>query len=38
MSRNSWEYLIDSILFICMVGIIFIGILLGLVIPERLIA
>jgi len=34
MSRNSWEYLIDSLLFICIVGIVFIGILMGLVIPK----
>jgi len=38
MSRNSWKYLIDSLLFICLAGIVFIGILLGLVIPKRLIA
>jgi len=38
MSRNSWEYLSNSLLFICLVGIVFIGISLGLVIQERLIA
>lgn len=38
MSRNSWKYLIDLLLFICMTGIVFIGISLGLVIQERLTA
>jgi len=34
MNRNSWKYLIDSLLFICFVGIIFTGILMGLFIPK----
>ena len=34
MKKTDWQYLVDTLLFICMVGIILIGLLLGLVIPE----
>lgn len=34
MSRTDWKYLIDTLLFICVVGIAFIGFLMGLVIPK----
>jgi len=34
MKKSDWQYLVDSLLFICIVGIAFIGILLGLFIPK----
>jgi hypothetical protein len=34
MKRSDWQYLIDSLLFITIIGIVFIGFLLGLVLPE----
>jgi hypothetical protein len=34
MKQSDWRYLVDALLFICLVGMAFIGILLGLVIPE----
>ncbi|HDJ22934.1 MAG TPA: DUF4405 domain-containing protein [Candidatus Aminicenantes bacterium] len=34
MSRTDWKYLIDSLMFVCIVGIVIIGFLMGLVIPE----
>ncbi|MFC2167604.1 DUF4405 domain-containing protein [Acidobacteriota bacterium] len=34
MKKTDWQYLIDSLLFINIVGIVIIGFLLGLVIPE----
>lgn len=34
MSRNSWKYLVDSLLFICIVGIVLTGILMRVVIPR----
>jgi|Deesub1362B_J571_1020462.scaffolds.fasta_scaffold00042_81 hypothetical protein len=34
MSRTDWKYLIDTLLFICLVGIALIGLFLGLVIPK----
>lgn len=34
MKKADWQYLVNTLLFICMVGIILIGLLLGLVIPE----
>lgn len=34
MNKSDWQYLIDTLLFICIIGIIFIGFLLGLVIPK----
>ncbi|MBM3285331.1 MAG: DUF4405 domain-containing protein [Candidatus Aminicenantes bacterium] len=34
MKRTDWKYLVDTLLFICMVGIAFIGLLMGLVLPK----
>jgi hypothetical protein len=34
MKLSDWRYLVDALLFICLVGMVFIGILLGLVIAE----
>ena len=34
MSKTDWKYLVDTLLFICIVGIAFIGFLMGLVIPK----
>ena len=34
MTRTDWKYLVDTLLFLCIVGIAFIGLLLGLVIPK----
>ncbi|MFZ2055145.1 MAG: DUF4405 domain-containing protein [Candidatus Aminicenantales bacterium] len=34
MKQSDWRYLVDALLFICLIGMAFIGILLGLVIPE----
>ena len=34
MTRTDWKYLVDTLLFVCIVGIAFIGLLLGLVIPK----
>ena len=34
MSRTDWKYLIDTLLFVCFLGIVLIGLLLGLVIPK----
>ncbi len=34
MKKSDWQYLIDTMLFICIIGIVFIGFLLGLVIPK----
>jgi len=34
MSRTDWKYLVDTLLFICIVGIALIGFLMGLVIPK----
>ena len=34
MKRSEWQYLIDTLLFIFMMGIVLIGLLLGLLIPE----
>jgi len=34
MKKSDWQYLIDSLLFINIIGIVIIGFLLGLVIPE----
>jgi hypothetical protein len=33
-TRTDWKYLIDTLLFLCTVGIVVIGVLLGFVIPE----
>jgi len=34
MKKTDWQYLIDTLLFLCIVGIAFIGFLMGLVIPK----
>jgi len=34
MKKSDWQYLVDSLLFICIVGIAVIGFLMGLVIPK----
>jgi len=34
MKKIDWQYLIDTLLFLCIVGIAFIGFLMGLVIPK----
>jgi predicted RecB family endonuclease len=34
MKKTDWQYLIDTLLFLCIVGIIFIGFLMGLVLPK----
>jgi hypothetical protein len=34
MKKADWQYLVNTLLFICLVGIVLIGLLLGLVIPQ----
>lgn len=34
MKKTDWQYLVDTLLFLCVVGIIFIGFLMGLVLPK----
>jgi hypothetical protein len=34
MKKADWQYLVDTLLFICLVGIVLIGLLMGLVIPQ----
>jgi len=34
MKKNDWKYLVDMLLFICLSGMVFTGILQGLVLPE----
>lgn len=34
MKKTDWQYLVDTLLFLCIVGIIFIGFLMGLVLPK----
>lgn len=34
MKKTDWQYLVDTLLFICIVGIAIIGFLMGLVIPK----
>jgi len=34
MKKTDWQYLVDTLLFLCIVGIAFIGFLMGLVIPK----
>jgi hypothetical protein len=34
MKKADWQYLVNTLLFICLVGIVVIGLLLGLVIPQ----
>jgi hypothetical protein len=34
MKKSDWQYLVDTLLFICIIGIAFIGILMGLALPK----
>jgi len=34
MKKTDWQYLVDTLLFLCIVGIVVIGFLMGLVIPK----
>lgn len=34
MKKSDWQYLVDTLLFICIVGITFIGFIMGLIIPK----
>ncbi|MGD8534686.1 MAG: DUF4405 domain-containing protein [Candidatus Aminicenantes bacterium] len=34
MKKTDWQYLVDTLLFLCIVGIIFIGFLMGFVLPQ----
>ena len=34
MKKTDWQYLVDTLLFLCIMGIAFIGILMGLVLPK----
>ena len=34
MKKTDWQYLVDTLLFLCIVGIIFIGFLMGFVLPK----
>lgn len=34
LSRTDWKYIVDTMMVLCMLGIIFIGLLMGFVIPE----
>lgn len=34
MKKTDWQYLVDTLLFLCIVGIVFIGFLMGLVLPK----
>ena len=34
MKKSDWQYLVDTLLFLCIVGIVFIGFMMGLVIPK----
>ena len=34
MKKTDWQYLVDTLLFLCIVGIAFIGFFMGLVIPK----
>jgi len=34
MKKTDWQYLVDTLLFICIVGIAFIGFLMGFVLPK----
>lgn len=33
-TRTDWKYLVDALMFVCIVGIVVIGLLMGFVIPE----
>src|SRR4030043_1927201 len=34
IKESGWRYLVDALLFVCLIGMAFIGVLLGLVISE----
>jgi len=34
MKESDWRYLVDALLFICLIGMVFVGVLLGLVLSE----
>ena len=34
MKKTNWKYLVDTILFICIVGLAVIGFILGFVVPK----
>ena len=34
MKKTDWQYLVDTLLFLCVVGIVFIGFLMGLFLPK----
>jgi len=34
IKESDWRYVVDTLLFICLVGMVFIGILLGFVLSE----
>jgi len=34
LSKTDWKYIVDTLMFLCMVGIVLIGLLMGFVIPE----
>lgn len=34
MKKTDWQYLVDTLLFLCIVGIVFIGLLMGFVLPK----
>jgi len=34
LTRTDWKYVVDTLMFLCMVGIVLIGLLMGFVIPE----
>jgi len=34
LSRTDWKYIVDMLMFLCMLGIVLIGLLMGFVIPE----
>jgi hypothetical protein len=33
-SRTDWKSVVDTLMFLCMLGIVLIGLLMGFVIPE----
>jgi hypothetical protein len=34
ITRTDWKYIVDTLMFLCMLGIVLIGLLMGFVIPE----
>lgn len=34
LTKTDWKYVVDTLMFLCMVGIVLIGLLMGFVIPE----